>query len=87
MIGVNLDVQDGATNGATVGSVVDGGPAAKAGVKAGDVITAVNGAPVNDAVALITQIRSFAPGEKVQLTITSNGSSRDVEVTLGSKSD
>lgn len=87
VIGVNLDVQDGSTSGATVGSVVDDGPAAKAGVKAGDVITEVNGAPVTDAVALITQIRSFAPGETITLTIESGGSNREVEVTLGSKSD
>ncbi|MDQ1248680.1 MAG: hypothetical protein QG597_3053 [Actinomycetota bacterium] len=87
VIGVNLDVENDATGGAAVGSVVADGPAAKAGIKSGDVVTAVNGVPVTDAVALITQIRSFAPGETVKLTVESGGKTSDVEVTLGSKSD
>ena len=87
IIGVNLEIDDTAVNGATVGDVTPGSPAEAAGIKAGDVITAVNGAPVPDAVTLITRIRSFAPGDTVTLTVESNGRSRDVEVTLGSKTD
>lgn len=87
VIGVNLSPESDSGDGAVVGSVVSGGPAAAAGIKAGDVITEVNGTPTPDAVALITQVRSFAPGEEVTLTVQSDGSEREVKVTLGSKSD
>lgn len=87
IIGVNLEIDDSSVNGATVGDVTPDSPAQAAGIQAGDVITAVNGQPVPDAVSLITRIRSFAPGDTVTLTVESNGRSRDVEVTLGSKTD
>ena len=87
IIGVNLEIDDSTVNGATVGDVTPGSPAESAGIRAGDVITAVNGQPVPDAVSLITRIRSFAPGDTVTLTVESNGNTRDVQVTLGSKTD
>lgn len=87
VIGVNLSPGDDAAVGATVGSVVAGGPADEAGIEAGDVITAVNGVSSLDSVTLITQIRSFAPGEVVTLTVTSGDQTRDVQVTLGAKTD
>jgi putative serine protease PepD len=62
------------------------GPAAKAGLKPGDVVLAVDGRPVNGAAELIVAIRSFAPGDTVTLTVAESGdSSREVEVTLGSQ--
>ena len=86
IIGVTLDVNQEDT-GAVVGSVTPGGPAASAGLKQGDVILKVNGTNVNDAVDLITLVRSSAPGETVTLTVSSGGGTRDVQVTLGAKSD
>jgi len=87
IIGVNLEINESTTSGALVGDVTADSPAANAGIEAGDVITAVNGQAVPDGVTLITRIRSFAPGDTVTLTVESNGQTRDVEVTLGSKSD
>ena len=87
VIGVNLSPEGDSQGGATVGSVVDGGPADDAGIKANDVIVAVNGQPTNDSISLITQIRSYAPGDEVTLTVQSGQGTRDVQVTLGSKSD
>ncbi|MCB9413413.1 MAG: trypsin-like peptidase domain-containing protein [Actinobacteria bacterium] len=87
VIGVNLSPESDAQGGATVGSVVPGGPADDAGIAAGDVITAVNGIPANDSVTLITQIRSYAPGDEVTLTVDSGSGTREVKVTLGSKTD
>ncbi|HQZ84425.1 MAG TPA: trypsin-like peptidase domain-containing protein [Actinomycetota bacterium] len=86
VIGVMLDFQT-QSDGATVGSVTAGGPAASAGVKAGDRITAVNGDPIDTPVALITAIRSLNPGDTVTLTVSDGGSSRDIKVTLGSQTD
>ncbi|TAK70197.1 MAG: PDZ domain-containing protein [Actinomycetota bacterium] len=67
-------------------SAVPAGPAASGGVKAGDVVTAVDGQRVADATALIVAIRAHAPGEKVTFTVTRDGASRDLTITLGTSS-
>jgi putative serine protease PepD len=69
--------------GALIESVVAGGPAAKAGVQVGDLITAVNGQAVQDSDGLALQIRALAPGQKVELKLLRNGQQRTVTVTLG----
>jgi len=62
-------------------------PGAKAGVKAGDVITAVDGEQIDDAKSLSRVIGSKAPGTTVQLTIWRDGKSITVSVTLGTFND
>jgi putative serine protease PepD len=69
--------------GARVGSVTAGSAAAKAGLQAGDVITAVDGKAITGADDLTAAIGNRAPGEKVVITLTRNGNSRTVTVTLG----
>ncbi|HYY79976.1 MAG TPA: trypsin-like peptidase domain-containing protein [Actinomycetes bacterium] len=69
--------------GALVESVVGGGPAAKAGVQVGDLVTAVNGQAVQDSGDLAAQIRALAPGQKVELTLLRDGRQRTATVTLG----
>ncbi|MBW8481353.1 trypsin-like peptidase domain-containing protein [Actinomadura sp. PM05-2] len=64
--------------------VTKGGPADKAGLKPGDLITKVNDQPIEDASDLIAQIRSKAPGDKMKITYQRNGREATVEVTLGS---
>jgi S1-C subfamily serine protease len=63
--------------------VIAGSPAAKAGMKAGDVITAVDGRAVADADALTAAIGTRSPGSKLTLTLRRNGATRTVTVTLG----
>ena len=58
-------------------------PAAKAGVESGDVITAVNGAPVKDARELARTIGMMAPNTSVKLEILRKGEVRTLTVTLG----
>ncbi len=69
--------------GAIVGEVTDGSPAAKAGFKVGDAITAVNGQPVKDSRDLALRISEMNPGTKVTVTYWRGGTSHDAEVTLG----
>ena len=57
-------------------------PAAKAGVQAGDVITAVNGTPVKDARELARTIGMMAPNSTVKLDITRQGQEKTVSLTL-----
>ncbi|TDC87233.1 trypsin-like peptidase domain-containing protein [Actinomadura sp. 7K507] len=64
--------------------VTKGGPAEKAGLKPGDVITRVDDKPIEDATDLIAQIRSKAPGDQVSITYQRGGQESTVKVTLGS---
>ena len=69
--------------GALVADPQKDGPAAKAGVEAGDVITAVNGQPVKDARELARIIGGFAPGSTTKLDVLHKGKSKVVSLTLG----
>ena len=74
---------DGVTRGcAQVQAVTDGGPASKAGVKAGDSRVAFNGKAVNNNYSLLGYVRASAMGDKVKLTVVRGGNTMDLEVTL-----
>jgi len=84
---VNADIADSlglkGTQGALVAEPQANGPAVKAGIQAGDVITAVNGTPVRDARDLARQIGAMSPGTTVRLTVLQKGQEKTVSVTLG----
>lgn len=63
-------------------AVVPGGPADKAGVEPGDVITELDGRRITDLDQLITRIRAKAVGDKVTLTIQRDGKQQDLSMTL-----
>jgi serine protease Do len=69
--------------GAMVDNPQDGSPAAKAGIEAGDVITAVNGAEVKDARDLARNISMMAPGASVKLDVLHKGEAKKMTVALG----
>jgi serine protease Do len=69
--------------GALVAEPQADGPAAKAGIKAGDVITAVDGAAVKDARDLAKKIGGKAPKATVKLAVMSGGAEKTVNLTLG----
>ena len=69
--------------GALVAEPQANGPAAKAGIEAGDVITAVNGQPVKDARDLAKKIGALAPKTTVKLTVLHKGSEKTISLTLG----
>jgi serine protease Do len=69
--------------GALVAEPQAGSPAAKAGIKSGDVILSVNGETVKDARALARTISAMAPGTSVKLGLLHNGKEDTVSVTLG----
>jgi putative serine protease PepD len=81
IIGVELDMAF-AGPGAQIGAVTSGSPAELAGLRQGDLVTAVDGSPIADATQLIVTIRSQAPGDTVTLTVERNGSVTEVPVTL-----
>jgi serine protease Do len=73
--------------GALVSAVDKDGPAAKAGLQPGDVITAVNGTPITDSSDLPTQIANLKPGTSADVTVWRDKASKSLKVTIGSLSD
>ncbi|WOH84286.1 Do family serine endopeptidase [Bradyrhizobium sp. BEA-2-5] len=69
--------------GALVAEPQANGPAAKAGIESGDVITAVNGESVKDARELARTIGGLAPGNAVKLNVLHKGQDKVVNLTLG----
>jgi S1-C subfamily serine protease len=73
--------------GVGVVEVTSGGPAANAGIVAGDVITSVNKVPVTSMDALSAELATLKPGQQVPVGITkADGSTSTVNVTLGTLS-
>ncbi len=68
--------------GALVDEVQDGGPAAKAGLKAGDVITAINSDAVHDSRDLAKKIGAMSPGAKVALNVIRDGQHKNLSLSL-----
>src|SRR5262249_59780952 len=62
-------------------------PAAKAGIQAGDVITAVNGNTIKDSRSLAREISAMAPGTTAKLDILRKGEPKSITVTLATMPD
>jgi putative serine protease PepD len=85
-IGVNdsIDSQLHTPNGAKIVSVTPGGPAAKAGIKVGDVLVKFGSRKVVDADSLIAATHAAVPSSTVSVTYSRGGQQSTVQVTLGS---
>lgn len=73
----------GKPEGALVDMVPADGPAAKAGLKPGDVIVALNGQPVRDSRELPPRVADLKPGSEAKLTVWRNGKAEDFALTVG----
>ena len=83
-LGVQIsDTADDA--GAQISRVVTGSPADKAGLQAGDVITAIGGKKVSTADDLTALVATFKPGDRVKVTFERSGSTKTVELTFGQR--
>ena len=69
--------------GVGVVSVMKGGPADQAGIRAGDVIHAVNGQPTNSVTELQSVLAGLKPGDQVRVRLSRNGTQSTVTATLG----
>lgn len=74
-------------NGAIVAGVQEDGPAAKAGLRRGDVITSAEGQPIKNAKELTKKIHAMAPGSSIQLAMLRQGKEDSLNVTLGQMPD
>ncbi|MFF8511206.1 S1C family serine protease [Streptomyces sp. NPDC015492] len=92
VIGATVNMQEQG-EGATIASqgsggtpsVTPNGPAAKAGLKAGDVITGFGGHPIDSGPSLISEIWTHKPGDQVKITYERDGRTAEATVTLGER--
>lgn len=76
--------KDGSTSvGAYIEKAVDGGAAAAAGIKAGDIVTQFNGVRITDANDLTAQVRTAAGGSEATVVINRDGKQQTIKVQLG----
>ena len=71
-------------NGALIGDVSAGGPAANAGLKKGDIVIELNGHQILDSQQLRTEVGTMDPGAKVNMKVLRDGHPMQIAVTLGS---
>ncbi len=83
LLGVTIGDASNST-GATVRKVTSGGAAHKAGLRSGDVITKVGSRKTPDSDSVIAAVRSYRPGDTVNVTVLRGGDTKTLSVTLGS---
>jgi putative serine protease PepD len=83
-LGIGTAESTGST-GALVGSVAAGGPAAAAGVKAGDVVTAIDGTRITGSGDLVSAIAGDHPGDRVKITVRRGSNTQTLTATLGTQ--
>ncbi len=71
--------------GVIIAGMMRDGPAAKGGLKVGDIIQTIDGKPVNDTQRLMARIAAKAPGDLLELGIYRNGSAQTLAVTAGQR--
>ncbi|WP_462416965.1 S1C family serine protease [Kytococcus sp. Marseille-QA3725] len=81
----SVEVDDARVNGAGIASVESDSAAAKAGLKKGDVVVAIDDESVDSMWALIAQMHERKVGDEATLTVVRDGERQDVEVSVGAK--
>jgi putative serine protease PepD len=84
-LGVSTGSVGTTTSGALVSTVANGGPADDAGLRAGDIVTALGNTPVKGSNDLVAAIATHKPGDKVDLTVRRGSQTLKVTVTLGTQ--
>ena len=84
---LGVSVQDGDGPGVLIAGVDRNGPAARAGLRPGDVVLAVNGARADSTRVLIRAIAGITPGAEARLSVRRGGKVSDMVVTVGRRPD
>jgi putative serine protease PepD len=86
---LGAQVSDAATaqgstiEGALIEKTTVGGAAEEAGIRAGDIVTRLNGVPITDASDITAQVRTMAAGSKVEIEVNRDGKTITIQATLG----
>jgi putative serine protease PepD len=84
-MGVSTGSVGTTTSGALVGSVANGGPAADAGMRSGDVVTKIGNTTIKGSNDLVAAIATYKPGQKVQVTVRRGSQTKTLTITLGTQ--
>ncbi|GAA1796912.1 PDZ domain-containing protein [Planosporangium flavigriseum] len=79
---IGVQIQSG-ESGALIADVTAGGPADKAGLRKGDLVTKIGDRSIPDAKALSSAVKSAKVGDRLPFTIVRNGSEQQIQVTIG----
>jgi putative serine protease PepD len=82
---VGVSLSGNSSGGGQIASVQPGTPGAQAGLKAGDLITAVNGKAITTTDQFIATVDNYPPGQTVTLTVKRGGQTENIKVTLGTR--
>jgi putative serine protease PepD len=82
-VGVFLNASS--QGGAQISSVQAGTPASSAGLRKGDLVTAIDGKPITSTQQFIETVDTYAPGQAITLTIKRGGSTSSIKLTLGTR--
>ena len=81
-LGVGLTDRSDGGQGAVIANVEDGSPAAKAGIREGDVVVAINGRPIAGRTGMIAVVRDAQPGDTITVRLDRDGETVTVKATL-----
>jgi putative serine protease PepD len=82
---VGVELSGNSAGGALISSVEAGTPATAAGLKAGDLVTAIDGQAITSTDQFIAVIDNYAPGQTITVTLTRQGQTKQIKVTLGTR--
>ncbi len=82
---VGVELNGSSVGGALVSNVQGSSPASAAGVHSGDVVTAINGKPISNTDQFIAVVDNYQPGNKITLTVKRDGSTHQIQLTLGTR--
>jgi putative serine protease PepD len=82
---VGVQLQADSTGGAQVSSIQPNSPAASAGIKVGDLVTAINGKGITSTEQFIAAVDNYSPGATISLTVQRGGASQNIKLTLGTR--
>ena len=82
---VGVLLNGSSTGGAEITQVQPGSPAASAGLRSGDLVTAINGKTMNSTQQFIETVDTYAPGQTITLTVKRGGGTQTIKLTLGTR--
>jgi S1-C subfamily serine protease len=82
---VGVLLNGSSTGGAQISQVSPNSPAARAGLHAGDVVTAINGKAMNSTQQFIETVDTYSPGQTITLSVKRGGNTETVKLTLGTR--
>jgi putative serine protease PepD len=82
---VGVELNANSNGGAQISQVQSSSPASNAGLKAGDLITAINGNTITSTAQFISTVDNYPPGKTITLTVKRGGQTHTIKITLGTR--